>query len=111
MTVIIVTYNAGIFIDATLKRLSDQRFTDYEVVFIDGGSNDNTLSVIESYRPAFKESHVVSEKDRGIYDAMNKGIALAQGKYIYFLNAGDLLYDDSVFLRVVSALDGKSVYY
>ena len=75
----------------TLKSIFNQSFTDYEVIVIDGKSSDGTLSVIKSFRKKIKI--FLSETDKGIYDAINKGIKLSTGKYINIINANDTYFN------------------
>ena len=75
----------------TLKSIFNQSFTDYEVIVIDGKSSDGTLSVIKSFRKKIKT--FLSETDKGIYDAINKGIKLSTGKYINIINANDTYFN------------------
>lgn len=75
-------------IEPTIKSILNQSFTDYEYIIIDGESTDGTLQIIDKYRD--KVSEVISEPDDGIYDAMNKGLHLAKGHFVNFLNAGDV---------------------
>jgi glycosyltransferase involved in cell wall biosynthesis len=85
------TYNCGPKVEETIKSVLSQKDGLYEYIIIDGGSTDSTLEVIKKYGDQIK---VISESDQGIYDAFNKGIAMATGKYLYFLGAGDLLRRD-----------------
>lgn len=87
LTIITITFNAGKFLRRTLKSIDEQEFKDFEYLLIDGKSTDNTLEVAKSYGHLFDE--VVSEPDNGLYDAMNKGLHLATGDLIWFINAGD----------------------
>ncbi len=100
VTVITITYNAERFIERTMQSILNQTNTDYEYVIIDGNSTDKTLSLVEQYQEAFREKgisiRVKSEPDKGIYDAMNKGLTLAEGKYIWFVNAGDCIASPTV---------------
>ena len=100
VTIVTICYNAEQMIEDTLKSVLSQTFADYEYVFIDGNSKDNTVGRIESYRAAFEAKGVAyrvnSEPDKGIYDAMNKGVAKAQGQWILMLNAGDRFVDNDV---------------
>jgi len=93
LTIVTVTYNAQEHIQATLQSILAQTFLQLEWLLVDGGSSDRTVSVakalLEKSNMVFR---IVSEPDQGIYDAMNKGLKLAQGDYILFLNAGDVLY-------------------
>lgn len=93
-SIITVTFNAEYSLPITLSSIRQQTCKDYELIVIDGRSTDNTLSVIESNLDII--SYYVSEKDNGIYDAMNKGIIRATGDYCLFLNAGDALFSENV---------------
>lgn len=86
-TVITVLYNAEDFIEETIKSVLNQTNNNIEYILIDGGSTDNTLPIVKKYMDHI--DYFISEKDKGIYDAMNKGISVSTGKYINFLNAGD----------------------
>jgi len=97
VTIVTVTYNAGPWLPETIRSVQEQTFQDYEHVFVDGKSTDNTLDIIQQQAPHAK---CVSEPDRGIYDAMNKGASLAKGEWIIFMNAGDAFYDPNVLKLV-----------
>ncbi|NEU08697.1 glycosyltransferase [Flavihumibacter sp. R14] len=101
ITIITVVYNGEEFLENCILSVIGQTYGDIEYIIIDGGSGDSSLSIIDRYRD--KISIVVSEKDRGIYDAMNKGIVLAGGEVIGFLNADDFFADDAVIARVAAA--------
>lgn len=90
-SIITVTYNASAVIDATMKSLSEQTFKDFEHIVVDGASADDTVERVRSY--SLPRTTIVCEPDDGLYDAMNKGIRLAKGEYMIFLNAGDTFYD------------------
>jgi glycosyltransferase involved in cell wall biosynthesis len=92
LTIITVTYNAALFVERTLKSLAVQSQTNFEYIVIDGNSKDDTLHILSKY--SFLISKLISEPDNGIYDAMNKGLKLATGKYVWFMNAGDEVYDE-----------------
>ena len=99
LTVITVTFNAESALERTiLSVLSQTLFTDIEYIIIDGGSEDRTLEIIKKYESSFAKW--VSEKDKGIYDAMNKGIGLANGEWLLFMNAGDKFVDEKVIENV-----------
>ena len=87
MSIITVVYNDAENLSKTIASIRSQRFTDYEVIVIDGKSSDQTLDVIVNNEHCI--DRWISEPDNGIYDAMNKGIGIARGEYIEFLNAGD----------------------
>lgn len=111
LSIITVCYNCENLVEKTLTSLINQTYQDFEYIVIDGKSNDNTLNVIENYCKKLKNVIIKSEKDRGIYDAMNKGINIASGEFIYFLNIGDEFYDNKVLEQVVPNLSKKIIYY
>ena len=88
VSIITVTLNSGPALESTILSIISQTYRNYEFIIIDGGSRDETLELIEKYRASV--SVLVSEPDKGLYDAMNKGIGLATGEYLNFLNAGDV---------------------
>lgn len=92
ISIVTVVFNGEHFIGKTLTSLKNQNFDDYEYIVVDGGSIDNTLKAIEA--SGVNVTQLISEKDNGIYDAMNKAIALASGEWIAFLNAGDQFVDN-----------------
>jgi len=95
-SVITPTFNSGPKLAATINSVLSQKQELFEYIIVDGGSTDETLSIIRKYGRQIKW---ISEKDRGVYDAMNKGIGMARGQYLYFLGAGDLL-KANIFERV-----------
>lgn len=102
LSIITVCYNAENTIEKTIKSVINQKNSNIEYVIIDGASQDHTLEIIRSY-----QSHidiVVSEEDHGLYHAMNKGISLGTGDYIYFLNADDYLVNEVVIQAVTDFL-------
>lgn len=109
ISIITVAYNAEGSIDKTIKSVINQTCSNYEYLIIDGASTDNTLKVIEK-NISFENNPIklISEPDNGIYDAMNKAIKLAKGKWIYFLNAGDLLINDSVIEAISNIIEEYS---
>jgi glycosyltransferase involved in cell wall biosynthesis len=88
-SVITVVYNGKHLLQNTVESILSQEFTDYEYLLIDGGSTDGTVDLIAQYASKYPQIKWKSEKDKGLYDAMNKAIALAQGTYLWFINAGD----------------------
>ncbi len=98
VTIITVTYNCAASIEATLLSVINQTFSDKEYIIIDGNSTDNTLGVVNKYKN--KITSVISEKDAGIYDAMNKGIRMAKGEWVIFMNSGDVFASNSVLQDV-----------
>ena len=103
-SVVTVTYNAQSTVEDTIQSVITQTYHAVEYILIDGASTDGTLSIVNRYRS--KIAHVVSEPDRGLYDAMNKGIALATGDYLCFLNAGDCFHEDDTLQHIVHSLEG-----
>lgn len=103
ISVITVAFNAAQTIDATMRSVSTQTHPDIEYIVIDGGSTDGTQACIASH--ASRLAHFVSEPDRGIYDAMNKGIRLASGTLVGILNADDVYADNTVLARVARAVE------
>ena len=96
LTVITVCYNAKHDLLKTLESIVNQTFNDMEYVVVDGGSTDGTPSLLDEYKERFERRGLsfryVSEKDKGTYDAMNKGAVMAQGEWINYMNAGDEFY-------------------
>lgn len=89
LSIITVVYNAVSTIEATIESVINQTYTNIEYLIIDGGSTDGTVEKVKKYQS--KISYWISEPDRGIYDAMNKGVGKASGDWIYFLGADDIL--------------------
>lgn len=103
ITVVTVCYNAVDTIEKTILSVISQMYPNIEYIIIDGASTDGTVDIINQYRD--KITYFVSESDKGIYDAMNKGIKAATGDWINFMNAGDTFYDSEVVTKVVKELD------
>lgn len=102
VTVITVAFNSASTIEDTIVSVVEQSYSNIEYIIIDGGSSDATLDVIRKY-----DEHIaywVSEKDYGIYDAMNKGVALAAGDYIGMLNSDDFYSDSSAVEKIVNGI-------
>lgn len=106
-SIITVTFNAEKVIEETIQSVITQTYKNYEYIIIDGASKDNTLSVIDKYKDMI--SNVVSEPDKGLYDAMNKGIASATGDYLCFLNAGDSFHEDDTLQLMVHSINGDEL--
>ena len=109
-SIITVTWNAASVIGPTIKSVERQSSSNYELLIIDGASTDDTLAIVK--QASIASLRVYSEPDKGLYDAMNKGIARARGRYIMFLNAGDALADETVLARMaLLASDNPGVIY
>lgn len=94
LSIIIPTFNSEKVLEAAIQSVLNQSFTDFELLIIDGISTDNTVKVARNYTDS--RIKIVSEKDKGIYDAMNKGTAMASGKWLYFLGSDDVFFDNHV---------------
>ena len=99
-TVITASFNSEKTIDKTIESLLNQNYTNFEYIIIDGNSKDSTLEIIKSFEQKFKEKNItykfISEPDKGIYDAWNKGIKLSEGEWISFLGSDDLYVNDAL---------------
>ena len=84
-----------------MRSVLEQTFADYEYLIIDGGSTDGTVDVIRQHAPRL--AHWISEPDAGLYDAMNKGLRAARGQYVWFMNAGDRIYDPNTMAKMFAA--------
>ena len=112
VTVITVCFNAAETIEKTIRSVCSQTDADIEYIVVDGASTDHTLDIVSRY--AANISKVVSEKDDGIFDAMNKGAQLATGDVVYFLNADDYFVDDEVIRDISRAFqedDSRTIVY
>lgn len=107
ISIVTISYNRGYEIERTIESVINQTYENIEYIIIDGASTDNTIDIINNYR-----DHVdclISEPDKGIYDAMNKGISHASGDYIMFINAGDALYDNNTITNFVAKIEPDAV--
>lgn len=116
ISIITVTYNAERFLERTIRSVVSQEDcelgVDYEYIVVDGNSTDSTLDIIRLHESAI--SHWQSEPDRGLYDAMNKGQARATGEFVWFMNAGDELYDSQTLRSLLDYMQQRppcDVYY
>jgi len=100
ISIITVVFNGGAFLEDCIKSVVNQNYADIEYIIIDGASTDNTPRIINKY--AGRVHKIVSEPDNGLYDAINKGVALATGEIIGLLNADDMLADNTVITDVAS---------
>jgi len=109
LTVITIVYNNVRDIERTINSVLNQTYPKIEYIVIDGKSTDGTLDIIEKYKT--KIYKIVSEPDKGIYDAMNKGLALATGDYVLFMNSGDEIYDETTVEDIFESAPGADIYY
>ena len=96
LSIIIPTFNSEKTLDKCLNSVFSQTYPDFEVWLIDGLSKDNTMQIVEEYANAYANFHYISEQDKGIYDAMNIGITLSSGRWLYFLGSDDYLINEFV---------------
>jgi glycosyltransferase involved in cell wall biosynthesis len=99
VSIITVTYNSEAYLEQTIRSVLSQRYEDIEYIIVDGGSTDNTKNIISAYQN--KISRFISEKDNGIYDALNKGLAMAGGDIIGILHSDDFFTHETVIKTVV----------
>jgi glycosyltransferase involved in cell wall biosynthesis len=110
LSIITVVYNSVKSLEETILSVINQDFDNFEYIIIDGGSTDGTLEIIKKYQ--YRITLWISEPDEGIYDAMNKGIRLSKGKWVYFLGADDIFYNNLVLQNMSKLMfDTSKVYY
>ena len=106
-SIITVTYNAGKVLEDTIQSVISQTYRNVEYIIVDGNSKDNTQEIIGKYSKHI--SKMVSEPDKGLYDAMNKGIRMATGDYLCFLNAGDKFHEKETLQQIAETLKDKDL--
>jgi len=109
LSIITVVFNNYNNLERTIKSVINQTYKKIEYIIVDGGSNDGTLDIIKKFDTQI--SKWISESDKGIYDAMNKGINIAAGDYLWFLNAGDEIYSNETVEKIFSSANDADVYY
>jgi glycosyltransferase involved in cell wall biosynthesis len=107
LTIIMPVYNGEQYIERALQNISDQMFTNYELLVLDALSTDGTKKIVEAKQLTNSSITLVSKKDKGIYDAMNHGITQAKGEWVYFMGCDDALYDTRVLTVIASHLTDK----
>ena len=103
ISIVTVTYNAGSVVEKTLRSVAEQTYDNLEYIVVDGASKDDTLEVVGRYRE--RVDILISEPDRGLYDAMNKGAAAATGEWLLYLNADDVFVDPQVVADVAAFIE------
>ena len=113
ISIITITYNAAQWLERTMRSVLAQTNTEYEYIIVDGASTDGTQDIIKSLEPQFNSRlSWQSEPDKGLYDAMNKGILASHGEYVLFRNSGDIMSDDKVIENFLTHSSyGKYDYY
>jgi glycosyltransferase involved in cell wall biosynthesis len=109
ISIIIATFNSGKHLEKCLKSIFKQNYTNYEIIIIDNLSNDKTIKIIKKYHK--KIDLWISEKDKGIFDAMNKGIKQSNGKIISILNSDDIFYPNALFIVNKYFSENKKIDY
>ena len=105
ISIITVCYNASDTIERTIRSIDEQTFDDYEHVIVDGASSDDTLTKVQAHANSRRE--VYSDRDEGLYDAMNKGISYSSGRYLIFLNAGDKFHSRDSLAIIADAINSN----
>ncbi|WP_026897705.1 glycosyltransferase family 2 protein [Daejeonella oryzae] len=108
LSVITIVYNNARDIERTMLSVLNQTYSNIEYLLIDGASTDGTLEIISKYKDRII---LISEKDKGIYDAMNKGLKLAGGEYVLFMNSGDEIYAADTVEKIFASADDADIYY
>ena len=104
LSIITINRNNAAGLEKTMRSVAAQTFADFEYIVVDGASTDESVKVIRSFEATFGDRlKWISEPDKGIYNAMNKGIGLASGDYLQFLNSGDSLVSDNVTMQMTEA--------
>ncbi len=106
ISIITVVYNSEKYLENTILSIAEQNNDALEYIIIDGGSKDNTLNIISKHADHIQKT--ISEPDKGLYDAMNKGLQMAEGKYVWFINSGDKLYSDSTFTKLQEIIETQN---
>ena len=110
ISLITITYNSTSTFRDTIESVLLQTYPDIEYIVVDGASKDNTVDIIKEYEPRFEgRMHWISEKDKGIYDAMNKGIRMATGDIVGIINSDDFYHRTDVIEQVAKAFQDKAV--
>ena len=102
ISIIIPTFNSAKTLHECIESISEQTYSNIEIIIIDGVSTDDTIDIIKRYASNNKKIRFISEKDKGIYDAMNKGIDMAEGDFLFFLGSDDKFYNKHVIYNIFS---------
>lgn len=109
ISVVTVTYNSEKTVEDTIKSVLSQEYKDYEYLVVDGGSKDNTVEIIKKYEPLFEgRMRWISEKDKGMYDGINKGIKMATGDVVGIINSDDFYHRTDIFDKINEAFSENS---
>lgn len=111
ISIIIPTCNSDKTLCECLESILNQSFLDYEVIIVDGVSSDNTMPIVKHYANSFPNVHWISKRDKGIYDAMNKGARLAKGEWLYFMGSDDTIFSKDTLNEIKKELKDFDVVY
>lgn len=106
-SIITINYNNAIGLEKTIQSVISQNYSALEYILIDGNSSDGSKEILKKYESTV--NHIVSEKDKGIYDAQNKGIKIATGDFLVFLNSGDCFTNNNVLKNVAESIANKNI--
>lgn len=109
ISVVTVVYNSEQFLEKTIKSIVSQSYPHIEFIIIDGGSKDGTIDIIKKYDSSI--AYWKSEPDNGLYDAMNKGLQVATGDYVWFVNSGDEIYNNTIVEKIIASHNQADVIY
>jgi glycosyltransferase involved in cell wall biosynthesis len=109
LSIITIVYNNVRDIERTLKSIISQTYNNIEYIVIDGASTDGTMEILNKYKQHINQ--LITEPDKGIYDAMNKGLALATGHYVLFMNSGDEIYSPDTVANIFDTAPDADIYY
>ena len=111
-SVVTVTYNAADVLEATIQSVCSQSYKNIEYLIVDGASSDGTVNIAEKYKISDYDLisfEIISEPDKGLYDAMNKGLNAATGDYVWFLNAGDVLKNENIVAEIAQIAEENMI--
>lgn len=113
ISVVIATYNADQTLARALESVCCQTYSDIEIIVVDGISTDNSVAIVKRYQYIHDTIPIRSfvGRDSGIYDAINKGVSLAVGDWVFFMGADDVLYDEYVFQDIIAAENGNDIQH
>ena len=106
ISIITITYNAEQYLERTIQSIINQSDHNFEYIIIDGKSKDGTLKIAEKYKS--RVNILISEPDKGLYDAMNKGLKTATGEFVWFMNAGDEINDSQAVEKIYKVISDKT---
>lgn len=109
ISIITIVYNGIATLEKTINSIAQQTYSNIEYIIVDGNSTDGTVDLIKKYDSVI--SKWISEPDKGLYDAMNKGIDLATGDYLWFINSGDEIYNKDTLSNIFSSNTLSDIYY